>query len=253
MLWLCSWRLWLVILLGIIFFYWLVWGQSKVRSKSNPPNLSQNTSLSERPNSSIVSPSPTSNSVKNEAEVVYIAPTPVSEEPDAAEPGARPPQAPCMVQTPPAVNVTPILPNLAPPRVQPSGFISKGQRLACAALEQIYGVTFDWNIRPDFLKNPETGRNLELDCYNAQLKIGLEYSGKQHYVYPNIFHKSYNEFIEQIRRDQYKVSVCDNAGIYLITVPYNVPYEQIADYVRYYTPEAVAARQPTPIVQQVVV
>ena len=103
-------------------------------------------------------------------------------------------------------------------------------------------MPFQWNIRPDFLKNPESGRNLELDCYHPELKIALEYSGKQHYVFPNVFHKTYNEFIEQIRRDQYKVTCCDNAGIYLITVPYNVPYNQIADYIRYYTPEAVAAR-----------
>jgi hypothetical protein len=32
-------------------------------------------------------------------------------------------------------------------------------------------------VRPDFLKNPATGRNLEIDCFNNQLKIGLEYQG----------------------------------------------------------------------------
>lgn len=261
MLRVCSWRLWLVILLGIIFLYWIVWGQSKGRTKLSSPvvALPPNISLPEHPTPTIASPRPTSNLVPDEAEVVYIAPTPATlnvsrdEEPE----GAQLPPVPCMVQA--TVDVTPILPNfpqgnhLPPPRAHPSGFISKGQRLACEAIEQIYGVPFEWNVRPNFLKNPETGRNLELDCYNAQLQIGLEYSGKQHYIYPNIFHKSYNEFIEQIRRDQYKVTVCDNAGIYLITVPYNVPYNHIADYVRYYTPEAVAARQPAPIAQQLVV
>ena len=89
------------------------------------------------------------------------------------------------------------------------------------------------------MKNPETGRNLEIDLYNDSLKIGVERNGEQHYVFPNTFHRTYEEFLNQIRRDQYKLDACDAHGIYLITVPYNIPndYETIKKYIEYYLPE----------------
>ena len=116
--------------------------------------------------------------------------------------------------------------------------LSKGEMLCKKAIEDIYGVPF-YCVRPDFLKNPETGRNLELDLYNDQLKIALEYSGFQHFVYPNRFHKTKEEFLNQVRRDQFKVDMCDKNGVYLITVPYNVPneYTAIRKYIEYYLPE----------------
>jgi len=40
-------------------------------------------------------------------------------------------------------------------------------------LRKIYGVDFP-SARPDFLKNPVSGKNLELDCYNEKLKLALE-------------------------------------------------------------------------------
>lgn len=120
---------------------------------------------------------------------------------------------------------------------------SKGELLCKKAVEEIYGLPF-YCVRPNFLKNPETGRNLELDMYNDDLKIAVEYSGIGHYVYPNPFHKTKEEFINQIRRDQYKVDTCDQNGVYLITVPYNVPldYEKIKNYIEYYLPENESKR-----------
>jgi len=108
---------------------------------------------------------------------------------------------------------------------------SKGELLCKKAIEEIYGVPF-YCVRPDFLKNPETGRNLELDLYNDDLKIAVEYNGIGHYVYPNPFHKTKEDFLNQVRRDQFKIETCDQNGIYLISVPYNVPnnYEQIKAY-----------------------
>jgi len=37
------------------------------------------------------------------------------------------------------------------------------------------------SLRPDWLKNPKTGRNLEIDIYFPKHKIAVEYNGKQHY------------------------------------------------------------------------
>ena len=121
----------------------------------------------------------------------------------------------------PPIIQTPRTAALGPHKCRVNGKISKGEMLCKRAIEDIYGLPF-YCVRPDFLKNPETGRNLEIDIYNDQLKIGVEYSGEQHFVFPNTFHRTYEDFISQIRRDHYKIDACDAHGIYLITVPYNV-------------------------------
>jgi len=118
--------------------------------------------------------------------------------------------------------------------------LSKGEMLCKKAIEDIYGLPF-YCVRPDFLKNPETGRNLELDLYNDKLKLAIERNGEHHYKYPNTFHKTKEEFINQVRRDQYKVEMCDQQGIYLISVPYNVPntYPAIRKYIEHFLPENI--------------
>jgi hypothetical protein len=108
-------------------------------------------------------------------------------------------------------------------------------------LAEIYGKPFI-SVRPTWLKNPETNGLLELDCYNEELKIAAEYNGIQHYVFPNNLHKNYEEFISQVRRDQYKVKRCDQMGVYLITIPYTVPKNQIKNYIIHYLPENIQSR-----------
>lgn len=132
---------------------------------------------------------------------------------------------------------------LGPHKCYKNNKISKGEALCKQAIEEIYNAPF-YCIRPDFLKNPETGRNLELDLYNDFYKIAVEYNGFQHVCWPNNFHKTREEFINQVRRDEYKLDMCDKHGIYLITVPYNVKleYNEIKKYIEYYLPENYAKR-----------
>ncbi|QIN54276.1 hypothetical protein [Cedratvirus kamchatka] len=108
---------------------------------------------------------------------------------------------------------------------------SKGEEICCSVMEKIYGMPF-YTVRPNFLKNPETGRNLEIDCYNPELKIGVEYNGKQHYVFPNFTGMSREEFYNQLRRDRFKRETCDLNGVYLITVPYTIKHGDIENYIR---------------------
>lgn len=139
--------------------------------------------------------------------------------------------------------LTPI--NNAPPLGQiqpkPPKKCSNGERICREVLEEMYGKPFDC-VRPDFLKNPETGRNLELDCYNDELKIALEYNGIQHYKWPNFTGQTKEQFISQLRRDKYKADICEKHGIYLIRVPYNVSHNGIKDYIKYYAPENYVER-----------
>lgn len=78
------------------------------------------------------------------------------------------------------------------------------------------------SIRPSWLKNPKTGRNLELDLYNEQLKLAVEVQGRQHYVYTPYYHKSYQDFKDQQERDRLKNELCRKRGIRLIYVPYTI-------------------------------
>lgn len=107
---------------------------------------------------------------------------------------------------------------------------SKGEALCKRALEKYFNKQFN-NVRPSWLVNPETGRCLELDCYNDELKVALEYNGIQHYKYPNSISKSKYEFNKQVERDRYKKRVCESRGIKFLVVPYTIKYDDIEDYV----------------------
>jgi len=101
------------------------------------------------------------------------------------------------------------------------------EQITCKAMEELHeGKPFK-KARPDFLVNPETGKRLEIDCYNDELKIGAEYNGIQHYVFPNPFHTSKNAFDAQLRRDQTKADLCKVAGVKLYTVPHTIERSKI--------------------------
>lgn len=78
------------------------------------------------------------------------------------------------------------------------------------------------NFRPQFLKNPETNRCLEYDMYHPKAKIAIEYNGKQHYEFPNSFHKTEEEFNKQVARDELKKKISKEKGICLISVSENI-------------------------------
>ena len=119
---------------------------------------------------------------------------------------------------------------------------SRGEALCRNILEKSFGKPFP-SARPDFLLNPETNKNLELDCFNEELGLALEYNGAQHYDFPNKFHKTLAEHEAQRRRDHMKKEVCEAAGIYLITVPYRIPHHKLPKFIEYYLPENVQHRR----------
>jgi hypothetical protein len=123
-------------------------------------------------------------------------------------------------------------------------YIYKGlvrEQAVCKTLEDLYNRGFP-TVRPSWLLNPATGQPLEYDCYNADLKIAAEHNGEHHYVFPNKYHKTDQEFLAQRARDEHKRRLSDEHGVYLLTVPYWVPAETIKDWVEYYCPERVAQR-----------
>ena len=93
-------------------------------------------------------------------------------------------------------------------------------------MEQLFKAPFT-SVRPDFLKHPSTGKNLELDGYNEALGVAFEYQGIQHRVFHPRFHKTQDDFRKQQERDAYKKQVCEDLGIRLLEIPDTVPYEKL--------------------------
>lgn len=94
------------------------------------------------------------------------------------------------------------------------------------------------NIRPNFLKNPKTGHNLELDIFEPfdnkitdknQIidGIAVEYNGQQHDQYIPGMHEDLEAFDEQKFRDGHKAKVCKNKGIILIIIDTKIDVSRI--------------------------
>lgn len=78
--------------------------------------------------------------------------------------------------------------------------------------------------------NPVTNQFLELDCYNEELQLAVEYQGIQHYKFCPYFHKNKESFRNQQYRDELKRIYCKNLGITLIEVPYTIKKDEIEGY-----------------------
>lgn len=109
---------------------------------------------------------------------------------------------------------------------------SKGEAECRRVLQKIFGRPFI-SQRPDFLRNPVTGGefNLELDCYNPEMKLAVEYNGIQHYKYTPYFHRNHDQFTNQKYRDDMKRRMCKDNGVYLIEVPYTVKLPDIEEFI----------------------
>ena len=108
---------------------------------------------------------------------------------------------------------------------------SKGEVECRRIMESLFDKPFP-KIRPDFLRNPVTvDYNLEIDCYNPELKLGVEYNGVQHYKFSKFFHKNFEAFRNQQYRDLIKRSLCKEHGINLIEVPYTIKVEDIGAFI----------------------
>lgn len=84
--------------------------------------------------------------------------------------------------------------------------------------------------RPSWLKNIKTGYPMELDMYNEELKLAIEYNGPQHYQIIRPFTNTMEEVQELREKDILKSQLCRDHGVRLITIPYTVPRSKFAEY-----------------------
>ena len=137
---------------------------------------------------------------------------------------------------PPRVNTKPVKAGRRlPGEKSPS---SAGERACRKTLEEIFQVPFPKD-EPQFMKNPLTGRKLELDCYNKDLQLACEYNGAQHSVYTPYFHKKKEDVEKAAIRDDVKRQLCDRAGVYLITVQWYVDIKDIPTFIKKALPPTV--------------
>lgn len=89
-----------------------------------------------------------------------------------------------------------------------------GERILREYFQQFFNKDFP-NVRPNWLKNPKTNKNLELDGFNEDLQIAFEHQGYQHYQN----HHANKKLDEQIYRDKIKKRICKEKGILLFIIP----------------------------------
>jgi hypothetical protein len=96
--------------------------------------------------------------------------------------------------------------------------------------ESLTGRTYP-TTRPKWLRNPKTGRTLELDGYCEDLKSAFEYNGAQHYEFPNTYHKTEADFNAQLYRDAIKTKTCAEKGVALLVIPYDLEDDKLFDLI----------------------
>lgn len=102
--------------------------------------------------------------------------------------------------------------------------ISYGEQLCRDVLKNWFtGRNVLYNYRPSWLKNPQTGRNLELDIFYPDLKIAVEFNGVQH------------RLLLQKRKDYWKQKKCESLGILMISVYHPMDLYKCKSLVRRHT------------------
>lgn len=115
---------------------------------------------------------------------------------------------------------------------------------ACRDVMQlVFGMPFP-KCRPTWLRNPLTNRSLELDGYDGK-SVAFEADGQQHFVYPNRFHRTYADFLYQIKKDKLKTQLCQRRGVHLIRIPYTMTSpDTIESYIRKHMPREKTPADP---------
>lgn len=89
-------------------------------------------------------------------------------------------------------------------------------------LYELTGKQFLKNRSISWLINPNTKYRLEIDCYNEELKLGIEYNDhkkKYHIKQSDEEHKSVQ------KRDKIKQELCKQNNILLLYVPIDYTYK----------------------------
>jgi len=107
------------------------------------------------------------------------------------------------------------------PRVILGGHRSNTEARIIRVLEELTGKPFP-QAHPAWLR--DDGARLELDGYNRELGVALEFSGPLHTIWMQN-KESYARYFTRIRRDALKRVLCAKNGVHLIVVDVSFPPE----------------------------
>jgi hypothetical protein len=93
-----------------------------------------------------------------------------------------------------------------------------GESIVRAVLEGLTGHSFP-KQKPDWLRNPATGRKLELDGYSASLGLAFEHHGQHHYEAMKLYLQDEKALDERRNLDALKLDQCKAQGIDVLVVP----------------------------------
>lgn len=95
----------------------------------------------------------------------------------------------------------------------------KSEKMCREICEELTQLKFP-KVRPIFLLNKDTNRNLEIDCYCEDLNLAIEYND-----HTDKFHHQTDEIYQkQLKRDQLKKNLCEINQTLLIYVPMKYSY-----------------------------
>lgn len=97
------------------------------------------------------------------------------------------------------------------------------ERICRLYFEKIFNQPFV-KVRPDWLKNPKTNKNFEIDGFNEELKLGFEHQGRQHYNKNHHFNDG-----DSIQNDKIKRVLYKNNKVKIIEIPELVLHTKIKD------------------------
>ena len=104
------------------------------------------------------------------------------------------------------------------------------ERFVKDVLEAISEKKFE-KKRPEWLKTDD-GKRLELDCYNEELKIAVEYNGDQHYKLCK-FNKFDENKLKEIKQfEEVKKIKCQEQDIKLLIIPFWKTHDEIVDIIK---------------------
>jgi len=103
-----------------------------------------------------------------------------------------------------------------------------GERVCRRIFEILFDAEFQ-KSKPSWLVSTE-GERLELDGYNQKFGIAFEYQGIQHYESIARWFRN-RTLSKQKRLDRLKRRLCKSHKVILVSVPYTVTFDKMADYI----------------------